>query len=67
MGKIAENDKIREEALTAMGFTVLRFDDDEVLTAINAEYYQIEDFIKAFELKHIHPLPPPAGDTVRIT
>lgn len=65
--EIAENDKTREEALTAMGFTVLRFDDNDVLEAINSVYYQIEDFIKAFELKHIHPLPPPAGDTVRIT
>ena len=45
----------------------MRFDDDDVLTAINAVYYQIEDFIKAFELKNIHPLPPPAGETGRIT
>ncbi len=58
--EVAENDKIREDALTAMGFTVMRFDDDDVLTAINGVFYQIEDFIKGFEDK-IHPLPPPAG------
>ena len=50
--EVAENDKIREEALKAMGFTVLRFDDDDVLTGINGVYYQIEDFIKEFELTH---------------
>ena len=65
MGRFAENDKVREEALTAIGFTVMRFDDDDVLTAINGVYYQIEDFIKEFEHK-IHPLPSPAGETGRI-
>ena len=64
--EIAENDKIREEALIAMGFTVMRFEDDDVLTAISGVYYRIEEFIKSFELKYIHPLPPPAGDTGRI-
>ncbi len=49
--EVAENDKIREEALTAMGFTIMRFDDDDVLTAINGVYYQIEDFIIEFEQK----------------
>ena len=49
----AFSDKIREEALKEMGFTVLRFEDDDVLTGINGVYYQIEDFIKDFELKHI--------------
>ncbi len=49
--EIAENDKIREDALTAMGFTVMRFNDDDVLTAINGVYYQIEDFIKGLNTK----------------
>ena len=67
MEEVAENDKIREETLTTIGFTIMRFNDNDVLTAINSVYYQIEEFIKAFELKHIHPLPPPAGDTGRTT
>ena len=56
--EVAENDRIREDALKAMGFTVLRFDKDDVLTAINEVYHQIVDFIKGFEQ---NPPPPPAG------
>ncbi len=49
--EVADNDKIREDDLSAMGFTVMRFDDEEVLTAINGVYYQIEDHVKEFEKK----------------
>ena len=49
--EVALKDKIREEALKAVGFTVLRFDDDDVLMGINGVYYQIEDFVKEFELR----------------
>jgi very-short-patch-repair endonuclease len=56
--EIARNDKIREETLISMGFTVIRFDDNDVLTAINGVYNKIEDFIKTFELKRAHPQPP---------
>ena len=53
--EIAKNDKIREDTLTSMGFTVMRFDDNDVLTTINGVYNQIEDYIKAFELKRAQP------------
>ena len=49
--EVAANDKTREEALRAVGFTVLKFDDDDVLKGINGVYYQIEDFVKEFELR----------------
>ncbi|MES3016512.1 MAG: endonuclease domain-containing protein [Bacteroidota bacterium] len=64
--EVAANDKVREERLIAMGFSIMRFDDDDVLSSINAVYYRIEDFIRTLEQK-IHPLPPPAGDTGRMS
>ncbi len=54
--EVAKNDKIREEALKEIGFTVLRFDDDDVLTQINHVIEVIEDYILDFEKNPIHPL-----------
>lgn len=54
--EIVKNDKIREEALKEIGFTVLRFDDDDVLTQINRVIEVIEDYILNFENNAIHPL-----------
>jgi very-short-patch-repair endonuclease len=54
--EVAETDKIREEALKKIGFTVLRFDDDDVLTQINRVREVIEDFILDFENNSINPL-----------
>ena len=44
--EVIKNDKIRQNALEAAGFTVLRFTDDEVLNNINAVYDYLEDWIE---------------------
>ena len=54
-------DAKKDADLMAAGFTVLRFDDNDVLTQINKVIEQIEDAIEVIENKN-HPLPPPAGD-----
>ena len=53
---VAENDKIREEALVGIGFSVLRFNDNDVLGHINNVVEHIEDYIRNFKLDMIHPL-----------
>ena len=42
---VAENDIIRPKALEEVGFKVLRFEDDEVLSLINRVYQEIEAWI----------------------
>jgi very-short-patch-repair endonuclease len=42
--EVIRNDKIRQKALEAAGFTVLRFSDDEVLNNIQAVYNFLEDW-----------------------
>ena len=67
---VAENDVIRPKALEEVGFKVLRFEDDEVLSSINRVYQEIEAWICEKEAGLVpacrqawHPLdPPPAGD-----
>ena len=54
--EVAENDKIREEALIGIGFSVLRFNDNDVLKHINDVVEGIEDYIRNFKLVTIHPL-----------
>ena len=44
--EVIKNDKIRQNALEAVGFTVIRFTDDEVLNNINAVYNYLEDWIE---------------------
>ena len=44
--EIIKNDIIRQKALEAAGFTVLRFTNDEVLENINAVYSFLEDWIE---------------------
>ncbi len=41
-----KKDEIRQKALEAAGFTVLRFTDDEVLNNINAVHSYLEDWIE---------------------
>ena len=54
-----------QKALEDAGFTVLRFEDDEVLFSINSVYQQIKPWINEKEARLVHPLnPPPAGDIV---
>ena len=50
--EIAENDEKREEALKEVGFTVLRFNDEDVLEQINRVFFHIADYIEKFELEH---------------
>jgi very-short-patch-repair endonuclease len=47
--EVAEKDVIREKELKQVGFTVLRFDDDEVLEQINQVIYKIEEYVERFE------------------
>ncbi|MBC8052934.1 MAG: DUF559 domain-containing protein [Sphingobacteriaceae bacterium] len=55
--EVAEKDIKREDELKAIGFNVLRFNDDEVLEQINAVIYRIEEYIEEFERKAAnHPL-----------
>ena len=46
---VAENDVIRQNALENAGFTVLRFEDDEILLSINSVYHEIEGWINEKE------------------
>lgn len=39
--EVAENDKIRQMKLESLGFKVIRFTDEEVLTSISAVYRNI--------------------------
>jgi very-short-patch-repair endonuclease len=58
-----EKDKKKDADLRAAGFTILRFDDEEVLSKMSWVMEQIEYTIEQLEKsKNIHPLPPPAGD-----
>ena len=41
-----KKDELRQKALEAVGFTVLRFTDDEVLNNINAVHSYLEDWIE---------------------
>jgi very-short-patch-repair endonuclease len=50
-------DAKKDADLTAAGFTVLRFDDEDVLTQLHKVIERIEDIIVAIENKN-HPLPP---------
>jgi very-short-patch-repair endonuclease len=47
--EVRENDILRETALEALGFTVIRFDDDEVLNDIDNVRRTLMYFIETFE------------------
>lgn len=51
-----ERDAARQNVLGKAGFTVLRFEDAEVLNDINFVYTEIENWIESQEIK---PLPNP--------
>lgn len=53
-------DKRKTKDLEVVGFTVLRFPDEQVLNDINFVIAEIADWIKNYEKNH--PLLPPAGD-----
>jgi very-short-patch-repair endonuclease len=50
----------KDADLMAAGFTVLRFDDNDVLTHLNKVIERIEDTILIIENRN-HPLPPASG------
>ena len=47
--EVRENDVQREKTLETLGFTVIRFDDDEVLNDINNVRRTLLYFIETFE------------------
>ena len=54
---VFKNDLVREEELKSIGFDIIRFTDDEVLTDINNVIRAIENFIKDFEEKKQNTTP----------
>ena len=54
-------DAQKDKELKEMGFEILRFQDHVILNNISFMTSIIQDKIE--ELKKIHPLPPPAGET----
>ena len=44
--EVINNDRIRQKILEEAGFTVLRFDDDDVLNHINSVHQSIDDWIE---------------------
>ena len=43
------NDKVKQKELIAAGFTILRFDDNRVLSSIDTVIIEIEDWIEKHE------------------
>lgn len=48
-GEVANNDEIRQAKLESLGFHVIRFEDDEVLTQINRVREVIQEVIEQIE------------------
>ena len=51
--EVYKKDLVREENLKAIGFHIMRFNDDEVLSDINNVIRAIEFYIKDFEEKKL--------------
>ena len=49
--EVAENDEIRQKSLEDIGFTILRFNDDEVLNDMRNVERVLEAFVEEYELK----------------
>ena len=56
--QVQRKDRLKDHKLKMLGFTVLRFTDEEVLTNIEGVYDQICKWID----DNPPPAPPPAGD-----
>lgn len=52
--EVMENDKVRQKKLEEFGFTVLRFEDGDILNDINAVIRNID-----FEIEKLSKSPPP--------
>lgn len=50
--KVAENDIIRQHRLEEVGFSVLRFNDEEVLNNIEDVIKTIENYIEEYKINH---------------
>lgn len=57
--EVVKNDKVRQKKLEEVGFTVLRFSDEDVLTDIENVERVLEGFID--EYNTLHPLTPVSG------
>ena len=49
--EVAENDIIRQKRLESLGYSVIRFTDDEVLTAIDRVFQNIIAEVERLEVK----------------
>jgi len=49
--EVAKNDEIRQKFFETIGFTVLRFNDDEVLNDMRNVERVLEAFVEEYELK----------------
>ncbi len=49
--QVIDKDEKKEDSLTKLGITVLRFDDDEVMKDMNNVLRVIENYIFEFEIK----------------
>jgi len=58
--KIIMQDEIKEEKLKALGFTVLRFRDEEVLNQMNLVLHEIEKSINLLSKKNSTPFDSPS-------
>ncbi len=56
-----KNDRIRQQKLEQSGFTLLRFDDEDILTTINSVTEEIENWIDKYERTVPPPLSPSKG------
>ncbi len=61
--KIAEKDKLRDEAMNKVGLHVLRFDDDMVLERMNSVIDLIDERILEIEKGRLPLNPPLEGET----
>ena len=50
--EVAKKDKIRQKALEEIGFSVLRFNDDEVLNDIRNVERVLESYVEDYELRN---------------
>ena len=54
--EVYQKDLMREQELKAVGFHIMRFDDNEILSDINNVIRTIESYILDYEEKKNHPL-----------
>jgi very-short-patch-repair endonuclease len=54
--EVYQKDLIREQKLKEVGFYIIRFDDNEILSDINNVIRAIESYILTFEEKKNYPL-----------